>query len=100
MRNTQAQAFLFYLTDNGTDIPPVANDPTWSLGDGGHWKTSNRFPVYAIASMLGGQLMEELVDYSGNVTDVPNGNMLIEQWPATDYVRLAAEVTIGMLVLI
>lgn len=56
--------------------------------------------MYAIASMLGGQLMEELVDYSGNVTDVPNGNMLIEQWPATDYVRLAAEVTIGMLVLI
>ena len=92
---TQTQAFLFYLTDNSTGIPPVANDQAWSIGDGGRWKSNNRFPVYAIPSAVGFDLMSRLAEYSGNVTEVPNGRELIDQLPSTDYIRLAAEISIG-----
>jgi hypothetical protein len=95
VQKTQTQAYLFYLTDNSTDIPPPANDRVWSLGEGGRWKAANTFPVYAIPSMLGQELMGRLAEYSGNVTEVPNGAALLEDWPATDYVRLAAEISMG-----
>jgi hypothetical protein len=45
--------------------------------------------------MLGQELMGRLAEYSGNVTEVPNGAALLEDWPATDYVRLAAEISMG-----
>ena len=93
--STQTQAFIFYLLDNGTSIPPVASDPAWSLGDGGRWKTTSNFPVYAVSSLLGQELMRQSARYSGNLTDAPNGAALALQWPSTDYVRLAAEIGIG-----
>lgn len=93
--NTPIQAFLFYLNDNGTDIPPQPNAIQWALGDGGQWKTANKFPVYAISSATGQTLMQHLVDYSGNVTEVPNGHSLANEFPASDYIRLAVEINIG-----
>jgi hypothetical protein len=89
------RAFVFYLLDNSTDIPPLANDPTWGLGDGGRWKTTYKFPVYAIPSSRGSQLMSELASYSGNLTSVPNGHDLANQYPPSDYVRLAMDIDIG-----
>ncbi|KIW08607.1 uncharacterized protein PV09_00566 [Verruconis gallopava] len=94
VRGTSAQAFMFYLLDNGTQIPPVADDPVWSLGDGGRWKTTNKLPVYAISSMIGQTVMRNLANYSGNLTTVPNGHELANEWPSMDYIRLAVELDI------
>ena len=44
---------------------------------------------------MGQELMRRLAEYSGNVTSVPNGPQLVDMYPATDYVRLAAEISIG-----
>jgi hypothetical protein len=87
---------MFYLTDNGTSIPPTANDVVWGLGDGGRWKSANRFPVYAIPSRTGQTIMSHLAEYSGNVTDVPNGHALANDWPSMDYIRLAVELDVRM----
>jgi hypothetical protein len=86
-------AFIFYLPDNGTDIPPLANNAVWSLKDGGKWKGANRFPVYAIPGQSGYALMQQLAIYSGNVTGVPNGHELANIYSPSDYIRLAAEIT-------
>jgi hypothetical protein len=96
VRGTPTQAFVFYLLDNGTSIPPVPNDPVWGLGDGGRWKSANSFPVYAVSSVTGQTIMSHLAEYSGNVTDVPNGHQLANDWPSMDYIRLAVELDIGM----
>jgi len=90
------RSFLFYLPGNSSDTPPLANDPTWGLGDGGKWKASNRFPVYAIPSWSGNLIMSQLALYTGNLTAVPNGHELADEYPASDYVRLAVQIGIGM----
>jgi len=90
------RSFLFYLPGNGSSIPPLANDPAWGLGDGGKWKSSNRFPVYAIPSSSGGIIMSQLALYTGNLTSVPNGHQLANEYPPSDYVRLAVQIGIGM----
>jgi hypothetical protein len=56
----------------------------------------NRFPVYALPSIVGQNIMKNLADYSGNVTDVPNGHTLANEWPSMDFIRLAVELNIGM----
>lgn len=89
------RSFIFYLTDNSTTAPPLANDPTWGLNDGGKWKSSNKFPVYAIPSASGNQIMSQLALYTGNLTSVPNGHELANEFPPSDYVRLAIEIDIG-----
>jgi len=86
------RAFVFYLPGNSSDTPPLANDPAWALGDGGKWKSSNKFPVYAIPSDSGNQIMSQLTLYTGNLTSVPNGHELANSFPASDYVRLALRV--------
>jgi hypothetical protein len=88
------RSFLFFLPDSGTELPPLPNDPQWTLGDGGRWKSANRFSVYAIPGATGAMLMHELTRYSGNVTTVPNGHELANEYPASDYIRLAAEVNL------
>jgi hypothetical protein len=89
------RAFIFYLTDNKSDIPPLANDPIWTLKDAGRWKGNNHFPVYAIPSTTGQKIMEQLAAYSGNVTQVPNGHELANDYPANYFIRLAAEIDVG-----
>lgn len=89
------RSFLFFIPDGGTDQPPVPNDPQWALNDGGRWKTTNKFSVYAIPGATGAALMQQLSQYSGNVTTVPNGHELANQYPPNDYIRLAAEVNLA-----
>lgn len=89
------RSFLFFIPDDGTDQPPVPNDPQWTLNDGGRWKTTNRFSVYAIPGATGAALMQQLAQYSGNVTTVPNGHQLANEYPPSDYIRLAAEVNLA-----
>ncbi|KAK5163841.1 hypothetical protein LTR04_002226 [Oleoguttula sp. CCFEE 6159] len=90
------RGFIFYLPDNGTEIPPTANSPIWGLGDGGQWKSTNRYPVYAIPGAQGTELMDQLAIYSGNMTDVPNGHTLTEMgFDSRDYVRLFMDIDTG-----
>ena len=94
-RDAEIEAFLFYLPDNGTEVPPPANSPVWSLGDGGLWKTKNRYPVYALPGDDGAEIMNALNSYSGNVTSVPHGGELLSLYHPSDYVRLAIEIDTG-----
>ena len=86
------RSFIFYLPGNSTDIPPLANDQTWALGDGGKWKSTNKFPVYAVTSNSGTQIMSQLALYTGNLTSVPNGHELASLYPPSDYIRLALQI--------
>lgn len=92
-RASPVKAFLVYQPGTTNEMPPVMNDPSWYLGDGGSWKMDNKFPTYALSSSSGSIITEQLSLYSGNITDVPNGHDLAEQYPPTDYVRLWATVT-------
>ena len=86
-----ARAFLFYIpSQNSTDLPPEPNDPTWNLGDGGAWKKANKFPVYAIPGPNGNIIMQQLGQYSGQISDIRNGDRLVQEFNPTDYVRLYA----------
>ncbi|TID26390.1 hypothetical protein E2P81_ATG00867 [Venturia nashicola] len=89
------RSFLFFIPDGGTDQPPVPNDQQWALNDGGRWKTTNKFSVYAIPGATGAALMQQLSHYSGNVTTVPNGHELANEYQPSDYIRLAAEVNLA-----
>lgn len=89
------KAFLVYQPGIGNDMPPIMNDLSWGLGDGGSWKSANNFPTYALSSASGGIIVDELSQYSGNITDAPNGHELVSMFSPTDYVRLWATVNTG-----
>ena len=91
-----ARAFLTYLAlDPQTRPPPVPNDPAWSLNDGGQWRSTNKYPVYALQPSDGAQIMLQLSLYSGNMTDAPNGHLLTEQFDSRNYIRLYCDVNTG-----
>jgi len=91
------RAFLFYLPNNDTGVPPLPNDNAWLLNDGGQWKTNNHFPVYAIPGAAGYQIMTALSQYSDNVTNAPYGSELLDsgELRPDDFLRLAADIDIG-----
>lgn len=93
-RNEQTQAFLVYQPGKGTQTPPTMQNETWLLGDGGRWKSTNKFPTYAIMSLAGEIIAEHLGQYSGNVTTVPNGQKLEVELKVhpDDYVRIWARI--------
>ncbi|KAF2453511.1 hypothetical protein BDY21DRAFT_292890, partial [Lineolata rhizophorae] len=93
--NPFTRAFLFYLPDNRTDTPPLTNDPVWSLGDGGQWKSDNKYPVYALPGLTGAIMMNALAQYSGNLTTVPHGHELANYYHPSAYVRLFSIVDTG-----
>ncbi|KAL6713823.1 hypothetical protein ACLMJK_008317 [Lecanora helva] len=85
------QAFITYLPDNATIDPPLANDESWNLHDGGQWKAQNKFPVYAIPGAEGASVMQQLALYSGNTSNARIAEMLNEErLTPLDYVRLYA----------
>jgi hypothetical protein len=94
-RRSPTKGLLTYLPNQGNSKPPVLNDASWNLQDGGSWQSSNFFPTYAVSSMTGDNIMDQLNQYSGNMSDVPHGPQLLQQYNATDYVRLWATVDIG-----
>jgi len=90
------RGFLFYLpSDNGTETPPEVNSQVWGLGDGGSWKRDNNYPVYAIPGASAGILMEASALYSRNISELPYGNLLVEKYNSTDYVRLLVDIGTG-----
>jgi hypothetical protein len=97
-RDDPLRAFVFYLPDNGTS-PPPSDDPAWSLNDGGRWRTWAKFPVYAISGMDGFTLMQSMARYSGNLTNVPYGHSLADEYAPDYYVRLAGAISVGQYLL-
>ena len=82
-------AFLFFdPSQTTTDTPLPANDPAWNLFDGGAWKRTNHFPVYAISGPNGAIIMDQLSQYSGNLSQVRNGERLSQLYNPTDFIRL------------
>ncbi|RAR01083.1 ring finger domain-containing protein [Stemphylium lycopersici] len=91
-RRYSTKAFVTYLPGDSNEKPPVLNDAVWNLEDGGNWQTLNSFPTYAVSSLTGKNIMDQLNEYSGNLTDVPNGDRLSQIYNRTDYVRLWATI--------
>ncbi|KAL8832700.1 MAG: hypothetical protein Q9191_000101 [Dirinaria sp. TL-2023a] len=87
-------AFITYVPNNSTNIPPPVNDPQWDLNDGGRWKADSQFPVYAIPGASGYAVMQQLPNYSGNISTVKNGAELLKGKGATptDLVRMYVEI--------
>jgi hypothetical protein len=91
------RAFIFYLPNNGSSQPPPISSPAWDLGDGGSWKSKHGFPVYAVPSNIGQELIHQSSLYSGNMTSVPYGHQIselpgIDAW---DYVRMYTELHVS-----
>ncbi|CAG5172344.1 uncharacterized protein ALTATR162_LOCUS7457 [Alternaria atra] len=92
-RNHPTKAFLTYQPGDSNAKPPVLNDASWNLQDGGSWQTANDFPTYALSSITGRNIMDQLNQYSGNLSQVPHGDTLSQIYEPTDYVRLWATVS-------
>lgn len=88
MKSDGAGGGIFFHPGNDSVQPPPVSDPSWSLDDGGQWKSNNPYPVYAIPGMLGAFLLEELALYSGNLSQVPYGSKLVGIYPSSDLIRL------------
>lgn len=93
--NEPVSAFIFFRPDNSTDAPPSVNDPGWSLKDGGMWKKTYQFPVFAIPSSSGFKLVNESALYSGDVSQVPNGEDIKIEFPDTEFVRIGTVINVG-----
>ncbi|KAI2604003.1 uncharacterized protein GGS25DRAFT_444424 [Hypoxylon fragiforme] len=91
------RGMLVYLPDNSTSQPPAVDDQAWDLGDGGAWRTTNRYPIYAIPGASGAEMMRQLSLYSGDLSQVPFSNQIMSIYspnPA-DYVRVWTELTVA-----
>jgi len=81
--------FITYVPNNQTDIPPPVNDPQWGLDDGGQWKSNSPFPVYAIPGASGLAVMQQLPQYSGNISTIKNSAQLLSAGVIpTDVIRI------------
>jgi hypothetical protein len=92
-RLVTTKGVLTYQLGKGDAQPPVLNDMSWSLQDGGAWQSKNKFPTYALSSTTGEIVMQQLSEYSGNLTDAPFGEQLAEAFDPRDYIRLWATVS-------
>ncbi|KAL5120451.1 hypothetical protein ACEQ8H_001741 [Pleosporales sp. CAS-2024a] len=92
-RQSPTKAVLVYQPAQGDAQPPMLNDASWSLDDGGSWQRANTFPTYALSTATGETIMAQLALYSGDLADAPNGSQLAQTLAPTDYVRLWATVT-------
>lgn len=92
-RQEPSKGILVWQPGKGDTQPPVLNDASWSLQDGGGWQRANNFPTYALTATTGGIIMDQLTKYSGNLTTVPHGDELAQSLDTSDYVRLWATVS-------
>ncbi|EAW08273.1 RING-H2 finger protein [Aspergillus clavatus NRRL 1] len=78
-RRDDIEALIFFLPLSNDSKPPPAADSIWDLGDGGVWKSQNKFPIYAIPGTAGETLMRQLSWYSGNGTTGLDPNAPVEE---------------------
>lgn len=92
------RGFITYVPNRNTsDKPPDVDDRVWNLHDHGAWKSSSKFPVYAISGSAGLSMMAELGLYSGNVSSVPFGADIAALYSPSeeDYVRIWTEIHVS-----
>ncbi|KIW74892.1 hypothetical protein Z517_11662 [Fonsecaea pedrosoi CBS 271.37] len=95
MRSDQVRGAIFFQPGASNSQPPPVSDRSWTLRDGGQWKSNNEYPVYAVPGMLGAFLLDELARYSGNMSEVPFGSELVEIYDPHDTVRLYARMDVN-----
>ncbi|KAK9255265.1 hypothetical protein V1507DRAFT_440963 [Lipomyces tetrasporus] len=87
-----AQDVIFYgpnddgsggLSDNSSAIPTA----DWIENTDGL-----TYSIYYVPNSIGGELVDYLSAYSGNMTGVPNGSELVKYFDFRDYVRVAVEI--------
>lgn len=91
------RAMLVYEPTNTTDQPPGPDSPTWDLDDGGAWRQSTHFPIYAVPGAAGRYMMQILSLYSGAVDEVPFAREIQEMYSPghDDYVRIWTQLDIS-----
>lgn len=94
MRAEAVGAAIFFHDDDSENVPPPVSDPIWSLNDGGQWKDENQFPIYAIPGQTGALLLDQLAQYSGNMSSAPFGDRLVQVYDPADSVRLFSRISI------
>ena len=92
---TVATAFIFYLPNNDTNTPPPVTSSVWNLNQGGPWGILNNFPIYAIPGAYGSAVMDQLAQYSGPTSQLPNSNALLPLYGNDDYIRLYVNFNTG-----
>lgn len=95
MASDGVRGAIFFHPGNDSQQPPPVSDPSWSLNDGGQWKSTNQYPVYAIPGSLGAFLLHELALYSGNMSQAPFGEELVTIYDPHDTVRLYGRLDIN-----
>jgi hypothetical protein len=92
-RRSPTKGIYVWQPGQGNGQPPVLNDPSWSLQDGGGWQRANTFPTYALPATTGDIIMTRMNQYSGNLSTVPFADQLAQSFDDTDYVRLWSTVS-------
>lgn len=93
--NSDVTALIFFIPGQGAQTPPSPNDAAWDLGDGGQWKSDNHYPVYAIPSSDAETILDQMANYSGNLTSAPYADQLITIYKPSDYVRLYVDINLA-----
>lgn len=91
-----AQSIIFFLPGQGTAAPPSSSDNAWNIGDNGNWKNAFPFSAFAVSTSVGENLMQELVQYSGNMSSVPNGALLETMYEPHGFIRIAAQISLNL----
>lgn len=93
--NLDVTALIFFIPGQGAQIPPSPNDAAWDLGDGGQWKSDNHYPVYAIPTNDAETILDQMANYSGNLTSAPYADQLVAIYKPSDYVRLYVDIDLA-----
>ena len=95
IRRDNVQGAIFFLPGGSTVAPPTVDTGSWNLNDNDQWLTENMFPIYALPGSVAAYMMQNLVAYSGNLTNEPHGAQLVQQYDARDFVRLWAGIPLN-----
>ncbi|KAL1882125.1 hypothetical protein VTK73DRAFT_2216 [Phialemonium thermophilum] len=91
------RALIFYRPLNLTSDAVDPDSPRWDLEDHGRWKTENHFPIIAVSSAVGDEVMRQLSLYSGNLSQVPFGENISSVYDAdpNDFVRIWTQIRVS-----
>jgi hypothetical protein len=85
-KRDQAEAAILYNYTTSSDMPTSALTNTFSAFNN---------PLYGIAGGDAGPILENMVNYAGNMSSVPLGKNLTAIYDPTDYVRLTLTIDTG-----
>lgn len=80
VRNDGIQALIVYIPGDTDNKPRPGNDVIWALSDSFLWKDRNKYPVFAVSSLVGQRMVERLSQYSGTVENAPNGTTIADKY--------------------